>query len=134
MLASALFYAMVHSSTKALASTESISRVVLFMCVVQPPIGLIFSLSGWTWPALAQLSWISWIVIIGISALSAHYCMTKAMQCAEVTTVLTLDFLHLPTMSVVGAWLYSEDMNISLLIGGGVMLLGNSLNSYLPTT
>jgi len=129
VLGAAICYAISHTSTKALSSTESPLTILFFMCLVQLPIGFFFSLSNWKNPTDTQ--WF-WIVSIGISALSAHYCMTKAMQYAEVTTVVTMDFFRLPLISVIGIVFYSEGFEITLIIGGIFMLLGNLLNTNVP--
>lgn len=90
VLGSAICFAISHTSTKALALTEAPITILLYMCIIQLPIGLLLSLSSWVWPQGEQ--WL-WLTVIGLSALSAHYCLAKAMQYAEITTIITLDFL-----------------------------------------
>ena len=103
--------------------------ILFYMCLVQLPIGLFLSLSSWVWPA--GLQWL-WLLVIGLTALSAHYCMVKAMQYAEATTVVTLDFFRLPLIALVGVLLYSEQFEFSLLIGGLLMLIGNIVSLKQP--
>ena len=122
VLASAVCYAISHTTTKSLSSSEPAMSILFYMCVVQLPIGLFLSASSWVWPV--GLQWI-WLLVIGLTALSAHYCMVKAMQYAEASTVVTLDFLRLPLIALVGALLYSEQLEVALLIGGSLMLAGN---------
>ncbi len=124
VLGAALCFAVVHSTTKQLSSSEKPLTVIFFMCIVQLPIGLLLSLADWQWPD--QLQWV-WLVTIGLSAISAHFCMAKAMQYAEVTLIVTIDFLRLPLIALVGVLLYNEAFEISLLIGGILMLMGNYL-------
>jgi drug/metabolite transporter (DMT)-like permease len=124
VLGAAICFAVVHSTTKHLSSSEKPLTVIFFMCIVQLPIGLLLSLADWQWPD--QLQWV-WLVTIGLSAISAHFCMTKAMQYAEVTLIVTIDFLRLPLIALVGVLLYNEAFEISLLVGGLLMLLGNYL-------
>jgi drug/metabolite transporter (DMT)-like permease len=124
VLGAAICFAVVHSTTKKLSSSEKPLTVIFFMCVIQLPIGLLLSLADWRWPD--QLQWI-WLITIGLCAVSAHFCMAKAMQYAEVTLIVTIDFLRLPLIALVGVLLYSEAFEISLLIGGVLMLLGNYL-------
>ena len=125
VLASAICYAVSHTATKSLSSSDSAISILFYMCLVQLPIGLFLSLSSWVWPV--GLQWL-WLVTIGLTALSAHYCIVKAMQYAEATTVVTLDFLRLPLIALVGVLLYSEQFRFSLLIGGLLMLIGNILS------
>ncbi len=122
VLLSAVCFAISHTTTKSLAKTESPLTILLFMCIIQLPIGLFLSLPHWIWPQGEQWLWLS---IIGLSALSAHYCLAKAMQYAEVTTVITIDFFRLPLIAIVGVVFYNEAFEIPLLIGGALMLIGN---------
>lgn len=122
VLGSAVCFAISHTTTKTLANTESPVTILLYMCIIQLPIGLILSLSTWVWPQGEQ--WF-WLTVIGLSALSAHYCLAKTMQYAEITTIITLDFFRLPLIALVGVVFYSESFELPLLIGGGLMLIGN---------
>lgn len=122
VLAAAICYAISHTTTKFLSLTEPPTTIIFYMCLIQLPIGLLFSIRHWMWPADDQ--WL-WLFVIGVTALSAHYCMAKALQLAEVTKVVTLDFLRLPLISLVGVLLYAEKFDISLMIGGALMLIGN---------
>jgi drug/metabolite transporter (DMT)-like permease len=122
VIASATCYAVAHTATKSLSESDSALTIVFYMCLIQLPVGLVLSLSDWTWPAAQQYLW---LLIIGLTALSAHYCMSKAMQYAEATTVVMLDFLRLPLIALVGGLLYAEQLDIALLLGGLLMLAGN---------
>jgi drug/metabolite transporter (DMT)-like permease len=122
VLGSAICFAISHVSTKSLAKTESSFVILFFMCIIQLPIGLFLSLSNWAWPQGDQ--WL-WLVVIGLSALSAHYCLAQAMQYAEITTIITLDFFRLPLVAMVGVTFYSESFEVPLMIGGALMLIGN---------
>jgi len=122
VLGSAVCFAISHTTTKKLAATESPISILLYMCIIQLPIGLLLSISAWVWPQGQQ--WL-WLVVIGLSALSAHYSLAKAMQYAEITTIITLDFFRLPLIALVGVVFYSESFEIPLLVGGGLMLIGN---------
>lgn len=125
VLAAAFCYAVAHSSTKSLSSSESAISILFYMCLIQLPIGLLLSLANWSWPIGEQ--WV-WLVLIGVTALSANYCMAKAMQYAEVTTVVTIDFFRLPLIAIVGILVYSEQFELSLILGGLLMLIGNLVN------
>lgn len=122
VLGSAVCFAIAHTTTKSLARTESPLTILLFMCLVQLPMGLFFSLSHWVWPQGEQ--WL-WLTVIGLSALAAHYCLANAMKYAEVTTIITLDFFRLPLIALVGVIFYHEAFELPLLIGGALMLMGN---------
>ena len=127
VLGAALCYAIAHINTKSLTSSEDPLTILFYMCVIQLPIAGIFTLNQWYTPN--PLQW-SWLFIVGMSALTAHYCITKAMHNSEVSVVVTLDFLRLPLIACLGVLLYSEDFNLSLIIGASLMLMGNLLNTY----
>ncbi|WP_339671265.1 DMT family transporter [Dasania marina] len=126
MLGAAVGYAVAHVTTKSLTQTEHPLTIMFYMCLLQWPIGLALSLPQWLWPHGQQ---ILWILIVGLTALTANYCLARAMLCAEVGTVVTIDFLRLPAIAIVGVVFYDEGFELALLIGGSIMLLGNLLNA-----
>jgi drug/metabolite transporter (DMT)-like permease len=95
------------------------------MTLIQLPIGLYFSLDNWHTPTL---NLIPWITIVGVTALSGHYCMAKALTIAPATVVVPMDFLRLPLIAVVGYLFYNEFIDSFVLIGALVMLTGNFIN------
>lgn len=127
VLASAVCYAVSHSSTKSLARSEHPLTILFLMCLIQLPVGFTLALPEWQLPQGTQ--WL-WLAIIGVTALTAHYCMTKAMQHADVSIVVTMDFLRLPVIALVGVFLYQEEFELALLVGALLMLMGNLFNLY----
>lgn len=125
VLGAAVCFAVTLVCTKSLSSSESPVLILFYMSLIQLPIGFVLALSTWIWPTLQQ--WV-WLVIIGFTALSAHYCLSKAMQYAEVSMVVTVDFLRLPLIALVGVSLYAEEFEISLLLGGLLMVVGNLIS------
>jgi drug/metabolite transporter (DMT)-like permease len=65
---------------------------------------------------------------VGVTALSGHYCMARALAIAPATVVVPLDFLRLPLIAVVGYLFYAEPADLFVLIGAVVMLAGNLIN------
>lgn len=127
VLGAAICYAFSHVATKSLSNTENPITIIFMMCLIQAPLGLLLFIEGWTTPAGIQ--WL-WLVIIGVTALSAHYCMTKAMQHAEVTFVVTMDMFRLPLISLIGVLLYAEHFSVALILGMLLIVAGNSVNIY----
>lgn len=125
VLSAALCFAVSHTATKALSSSDSAISILFYMCLVQLPIGFALSLARWSWPVGVQ--WF-WLVIVGGTALSAHFCMAKAMKHTEVTKIVTIDFLRLPLITLVGIILYAEPFEFALMLGGALMLAGNLVN------
>ena len=125
VLAAALFYAGSFVATKALAPTDAPLTVLFYMNAMQLFLGLAVGLSGFVMPTAPQFGW---LVLVGVSAFSTHYCMTSAMKHAEVSVVVTLDFLRLPLIGLVGMLVYHEAFRVELLVAAGLMLAGNLLN------
>ena len=69
-----------------------------------------------------------WIIVVGVAALSGHYCMARALAIADAILVVPMDFLRLPLIAVVGFLFYNEDLDWLVLAGGAVMFTGNLLN------
>lgn len=125
VLASAVCYALSHTLTKKLAHIDRPLTILFYMTLIQLPLGLLPSLTNWVTPGPAL--W-PWLLLVGLTALSAHYCMTRALALADATVVIPLDFLRLPLIAVVGALFYSEPLNWLVLAGAGLMLYGNWVN------
>ncbi len=125
VLAGAVCYGLSHTLTRKIAGHDTPIAILFYMTLIQLPIGLAFSLSGWVTPSCAM--W-PWILAVGVTALSGHYCMARALAIAPATVVVPLDFLRLPLIAVVGYLFYAEPADLFVLIGAVVMLAGNLIN------
>lgn len=125
VLLAAVSYAIAYVATKSLSTSEHPLTIIFYMSVIQFPISFLFALSDWSTPVGSQ--WI-WISCIGITALSAHFCIANAMKYSDASVVVTMDFLRLPAIALIGALLYSESLSISLIGGAILILSGNYLN------
>lgn len=129
VLGAAICFAIAYVCTKTLTQTDHPSTIIFYMCLMQLPISLVFSLANWHWPDANQWLWIS---ILGITALSAHFCSAKAMLHIDVSTIITLDFLRLPMIAVIGLLFYQEPLAPVVWLGGGLMILANIINLGKP--
>ncbi|NCC32054.1 MAG: DMT family transporter [Chloroflexia bacterium] len=125
VLAGAVGYALSHTLTRKLALHDTPLTILFYMTVLQLPMGLIPALPNWQMPSLELWPWLG---VVGVAALTAHYCMARALKVAEATVVVTLDFLRLPLVAIVGALLYQEPLDLLVLVGAAVMLFGNWIN------
>ena len=125
VLAGAMCYAVSHVFTKRLSGTETPLSILFYMTSIQLPLGLVLALPRWVWPSPALWPWVG---VVALSALSAHYCLTRAFQLAEATIVMPMDFLRLPLIAIVGFVLYDEPMNIWVLVGALFVFAGTWLN------
>lgn len=121
MLAGAFAYASTMIATKRLVGSDSAFAVLFYMSVIQAPLGLILALPGWVTPGLAELPW---VIAVGATGLSAHYCLTRAFRIADATLVVPIDFLRLPLIAVVGMLFYGEPLEFSILLGAAVIFAG----------
>ncbi len=125
VLGGAFCYALSHTLTRKLAQADSPLTILFFMTVVQLPLGFATSIFDWTTPTLVMLPW---IIVVGVAALSGHYCMARALTLADAVVVVPLDFLRLPLIAAVGFLFYGESLDWFVLVGGAVMFSGNLLN------
>ena len=125
VLGGALGYALSHTLTRRLAQVDAPLTILFYMTLVQLPLGFVTSIPDWNMPSAA--SW-PWIIVVGVTALSGHYCMARALAIADAIFVVPLDFLRLPLIAAVGALIYQEPLDWLVLVGGGVMFTGNLIN------
>jgi drug/metabolite transporter (DMT)-like permease len=125
VLASAAAYAASHVFTKRLSGTETPLTILFYMTIIQLPLGLVPALPDWVWPSAAM--W-PWVLVVALTALSAHYCLARAFRLADATVVVPMDFLRLPLIAVLGLVLYGEALKIWIVLGAGMILLAAWLN------
>ncbi len=65
---------------------------------------------------------------MGVTALTAHYCVTRAFQVADTLTVIPLDYLRMPLAAVIGYVFYQESFELTLFAGAVVIIAGNFYN------
>ncbi|UCF95177.1 MAG: DMT family transporter, partial [Desulfobacterales bacterium] len=125
VLGGAVGYALSHTLTRNLARVDSPLAILFYMTVIQLPLGFLTSISHWRSPSMEM--W-PWIVVVGLAALSGHYCMARALAIADATVVVPMDFLRLPLIAAVGFVFYGEPWEWLVLAGAVVMFAGNFLN------
>ncbi len=125
VLGGAMGYALSHTLTRRLALVDPPLTILFYMTLVQLPLGFAASAFDWHPPSAVMLPW---IMVVGGSALSGHYCMARALALADAIFVVPLDFLRLPLIAGVGALIYHEPLDWLVLAGGAVMFGGNLIN------
>jgi drug/metabolite transporter (DMT)-like permease len=125
VLGSALGYATSHTLTRRLAQVDTPLTILFYMTLIQLPLGFVTSIFDWNTPSLSMLPW---IVVVGVTALSGHYCMARALALADAIVVVPMDFLRLPLIAAVGFAVYGEPLDWLVLAGGSVMFAGNIVN------
>ena len=107
---------------KTLLRTDRVTAVVFYMSAIQLPLGLAGALFAWVWPVPADLPW---ILAMGVTSLSAHYSMGRALSLADASFVLPIDFLRLPCIAVVALLLYGEPIDGWTMLGAALIFAGN---------
>ena len=130
MLAGSFAYAATMVGTKRLAQSDSALAVLFYMSAIQVPLGLVPALPGWVTPGLAELPW---IIAVGATGLSAHFCLTRSLRIADATLVVPIDFLRLPLITAVGVLFYNEPLELSILLGAAVIFAGTYTSIRLET-
>lgn len=111
--------------TKRLVATDSPLAIIFYMSLVQLPFGFAGGVVDWVWPS--GYLWIA-VAAVGVTGLTAHYCMARALNLADASVVVPMDFMRLPLAFLVGYLLYNQGIDIYVLIGALVIFAGNYIN------
>jgi drug/metabolite transporter (DMT)-like permease len=125
VLGATIGFATAITMTKALARRDSAMTILVYMNVIQMPIAFLMSVTVWTMPTPGD---IPWLIVVGLSNLSAHLCLARSLAVADASVVMPVDFLRLPVIAVVGYLLYQESLELVILFGAGIIFLGNFYN------
>jgi len=126
-LGASLGYAVGMATARFLALRERTLPILFYMMAIQMPLAfvLVLTVSGWVWPSLANMPW---IVLVGLTGLTAHFCINRAMSLAEAGAVTIIGFLRLPFMVLVGYLAYGEKPEVWLIGGSLLIVFGLYLN------
>lgn len=124
-LAAAVGFAISVTLVKSLTRTDSVVTILFWMLVIQSVIGLVPAIAVWQWPS--AVVW-GWLVVIAFLGIYSHYCLTRAMQHADATVVVPMDFLRVPLTALAGWIIYGERLDTFTVLGAALILAGNLLN------
>ena len=96
--------------------------IVVWMILIQLPLGFLAALTDWR---AVHLSDIPWMLVAGLGALAAHYCQAQALKRLDASVVMPIDFLRVPLAAVVGYYAYAEAIDLWVFLGGGIILFSN---------
>ncbi|WP_339857243.1 DMT family transporter [Pseudohongiella acticola] len=125
MLGGAVAYGLSHVLTKKLSGQDSSLCILFYMTLIQLPMGLLPAAFAWTTPTATH--W-PWLILVGVSGLTAHYCMVRALSLADAMLVVPMDFLRLPLIALVGYAFYGEHIDGYLAMGAGLIIAANLIN------
>jgi drug/metabolite transporter (DMT)-like permease len=121
MVLGSVFYAGNMIMTKRISAADSPLAVIFWMSLTQLPLTFLAALPQWVTPRPIDLVW---AVVIGSGSFIAHYSMTRAMKLGDATLVVPIDFLRLPLIALIGAFLYGEALDAATFIGAAVIFAG----------
>ncbi len=125
-VAAAVCFAITFAVTKNMVGFEQPLTIVFWMHLIQLPLGLVPALAvGWT--TSPMVLW-PWIAVLGIAGFATHFCVAKALQLADATIVIPLDFMRLPIGALVGWWFYAESLDPMVALGALVIVTANWSN------
>jgi drug/metabolite transporter (DMT)-like permease len=125
VLGAAFVFAISFITTKLLTRSDSATKIIFWMLIIQSGVGLIPALRVWVWPTAGM--W-PWIFVIAFTGTFAHYCMAKALTYGEASVVMPMDYLRVPLSALVGYLLYAEAIDGFTAAGAGLILAGNLFN------
>lgn len=122
----ALCYALNTIYTKQIMRFDHVLTVIFYMTLMQGTASLVLSLPGGI-PVPPARDFL-YILVVGITGVSAHFALTSALRWAPATIVAPMDFARLPIIAVVGMLLYGETLSPMVAIGAAIIVLANVVN------
>jgi len=113
--------------TRRLTRTQTITCILFWLTVMQAGFGVIGA--GYDGDiALPSIAATPWIILIGLAGLLAHFCLTTALSLAPASVVMPIDFIRLPVIAIVAAYIYSEVLDPWVFVGAAVIFGANYIN------
>lgn len=96
--------------------------IVVWMILIQLPLGFVAALTDWQ---PVQMVSVPWMFVSGIGGLTAHYCLAQALKRLEASIVMPVDFLRVPLAAIVGYYAYAEAIDLFVFLGAAIIVLSN---------
>jgi drug/metabolite transporter (DMT)-like permease len=123
MLASSPLFACSFLITKALTKRDRPEVIVVWQAIAITVFTLPFAVAEWTWPTVTQ--WV-WMLGLGVAGSAGQYCVTRAIECTDVSATQPVKFLDLIWTSAIGYLAFAEVPGISTVIGGTVIFVATT--------
>lgn len=122
VLAAALGFSIALVATKKLTGSATTITILFWMNLMQLPMALAGSYASFA----ARLGVADLPALLGIAAsgLLSHYALTNAFRAGDATVVVTLDFLRIPLIALVGWFLYGEALDPFVFLGAALIVGG----------
>jgi drug/metabolite transporter (DMT)-like permease len=122
VLAAALGYAVASTLTKKLTASTTTFAILFWMNAIQLPMGL--AGSDWTFPARLGAADLPALLGVAVSGLVSHFCLTNAFRAGDATLVVSLDFVRIPLIALVGRVVYGERLDPFVFVGAALIVGG----------
>ena len=125
-LLAAVLFALNTIFTKQIMRFDSVLCVLFWMTLLQGLASLALSLPGGI-PAPSAAT-APWLLVVGVTGLSAHYSLTSALGYAPASIVAPMEFIRLPFVAIVGMLVYHEPLRLAVFLGAALIVTGNVIN------
>ena len=122
VLLAAVGYGLSLVLVKRLTRDCSPAAIVVWMILIQLPLGLAAALTDWR---PVHMTDIPWMLVAGAGALCAHFCMAQALRRLEASIIMPVDFLRVPLAAIAGYLLYHERVDLFVFLGAAIILGSN---------
>jgi len=132
VLLGALCYGISNVMMKSLTADDAPWVIVFWMQIIQLPLALLPAIFWfeWVWPGWADAPW---LLAMGLTGMSAHFCLARAFQLADATVCIPVDFVRLPLAAFIGWLVYSEAVSVWVLAGALLIFAGNYYSVWRET-
>ena len=132
VLLGALCYGVSNVMMKSLTADDAPWVIVFWMQIIQLPLALLPAVFyfDWVWPSWADAPW---LLAMGLTGMSAHFCLARAFQLADATVCIPVDFVRLPLAAFVGWLVYTEQVSVWVLAGAILIFAGNYYSVWRET-
>ncbi|MDO5644034.1 MAG: DMT family transporter [Paracoccus sp. (in: a-proteobacteria)] len=122
VLAAAAGFGLAAVLVKLLVRQCSPAMVVVWMVLLQLPMGLAFAVFDWR-----PVSWgnLPWIAVAGLAGMGAHYAQAQALRILDASAAMPIDFLRVPLIALIGYLAYGEAVSFFLALGTAMILAAN---------
>jgi len=111
---------------KNLTRSESNGHILLMLSVFCTLTLILPAIVIWRQPTLEELSW---LFLCAVFATAGHYCMTRAFRSAEIAALQPITFLQLVWATLMGSFLFGEQPNFWVWLGGGIIVISATYNA-----
>lgn len=120
VLMTSIVWGMSLTIVKHLSKTETPTSIVSWMGITLVVLSIWPALAVWQTPSMEQLLW---LFLVGALATAGHLLMTTAIQMADTSLIMSVDFTRLIWTAMMGAYFFNEILDVWTFIGACIIFL-----------